>query len=193
MTPPVLIFAIGNESRGDDALGPLLLRKLDMWLQEQGEIENSTLALPLNGGGDVFELLEEFQLQVENAMDMKGRRLVLFIDAGIETELPFSFYRAQAKDAPVLYSHALEPESLLKVYEQFYQEPPPAVFILCIRGEAFELGESLSPEATERLEQAFEFCKKRLLHAEVKLWEQLCSQKTVEDSMCNEDNPSVQA
>ncbi|MEI7842444.1 MAG: hydrogenase maturation protease [Gallionellaceae bacterium] len=179
LIPPVLIFAIGNESRGDDALGPVLLRKLDAWLQAEN-------------GSNQFELLEEFQLQVENAMDMKGRRLVLFIDAGIETDVPFSFYRAQLKNTPVLYSHALEPESLLKVYEQFYQEQPPAVFILCIRGEAFELGEELSPEATERLEQAFEFSKKRLLHADANLWDQFCTQKTVEDSMRSEDNPSLQ-
>lgn len=161
MIPPVLIFAIGNESRGDDALGPLLLRKLEPWLRA----ENLS---------DQFESLEEFQLQVENAMDMKDRRLVLFIDAGIETGLPFSFYRAQVKDTPVLYSHALEPESLLKVYEQFYQEPPPAVFILCIRGEAFELGEALSSEASERLEQAFEFCKKRLQQANPEDWDGFC-------------------
>ncbi len=180
LIPPVLIFAIGNESRGDDALGPILLRKLDAWLQSENR-------------ADQFELLEEFQLQVEHAMDMKDRGLVLFIDAGIETEAPFSFYRAQTKDEAVLYSHELEPESLLKVYEQFYKEAPPAVFILCIRGEAFELGEALSPEAVERLEQAFEFSKKCLLHAEVKSWEQLCPQKTVEDSMHSEDNPTVQA
>jgi hypothetical protein len=141
------------------------------------------------GGDGLFELLEEFQLQVEHAMDMKDRRLVLFIDAGIETELPFSFYRAQVKDAPVLYSHALEPESLLKVYEQFYQEPPPATFILCIRGEAFELGEALSSEAAARLELAFEFCKNRLLQADIKQWDCYGSQKTVEQSMRNEDNP----
>ncbi len=180
LIPPVLIFAIGNESRGDDALGPILLRRLDSWLQAGNLSEE-------------FELLEEFQLQVENAMDMKDRRLVLFIDAGIETALPFSFYRAQIKDEAVLYSHALEPESLLKVYEQFYQELPPAVFILCIRGEAFELGEAISPEATEHLEQAFEFCNKLLGNADVHLWNQFCTQKTVEESLRNVDNPSVQA
>ena len=44
----------------------------------------------------------------------------------------------------VLYSHALAPESLLKVYEQLYQQAPPEVFVLCIAGESFELGQSLS-------------------------------------------------
>lgn len=158
MSAPVLILAVGNESRGDDALGPLLLRQLDVWLQEENRSEQ-------------FELLEEFQLQVENAMDMKDRKLVLFIDAGMGTQAPFSFYRAQANDEPVLYSHELEPEALLNVYGQFYQEPPPDVFILCICGERFELGEGLSPEAAERLSLAFEFGKKLLLHPDAKNWD----------------------
>jgi hydrogenase maturation protease len=149
VTAPVLIFAIGNESRGDDALGVLLLRELDAWLTASMCSEQ-------------FELLEDFQLQIEHAMDMKDRRLVLFIDAGMDTPAPYSFYRAQANDEAVLYSHALAPEALLKVYTQFYQETPPDVFILCIRGERFELGEGLSNQALESLGLAFEFSKKLL-------------------------------
>lgn len=150
MVAPVLIFAMGNESRGDDALGPLLLRQLKLWLNESDNASE-------------FELLEEFQLQVEHAMDMKGRQLILFIDASINTCKPFGFYRAQSSDTPVLYSHALTPEALLKVYVQFYQEAPPASFILGICGEAFELGEGLSSQAMEGLVAAFEFSQ-QLLH-----------------------------
>lgn len=175
MVAPVLIFAIGNESRGDDALGPLLLHELDAWLKA-------------NGLSDQFELLEDFQLQVEHAMDMQGRQLVLFIDAGMDTRAPFDFYRAQTSDTPVLYSHALAPEALLKVYAQFYQESPPDVFILCICGERFELGKGLSAQAVERLTLAFEFGQK-LLHApEVAAWDNQCMQKMVEESMSCEDN-----
>jgi hydrogenase maturation protease len=166
MVAPVLIFAIGNESRGDDALGSLLLRELDLWLKTGGCSEQ-------------FELLEDFQLQVEHAMDMQGRQLVLFIDAGMATVAPFSFYRAQANDTQVLYSHALAPEALLKVYAQFYQEVPPDVFILCVCGESFELGEGLSPQAVERLASAFEFGKKLLHQPEVAAWDSQCMQKTL--------------
>lgn len=195
MVAPVLIFAIGNESRGDDALGPLLLRKLDGWLKGLVNVEISTpsLTLPLHGGGEFFELLEDFQLQVEHAMDMKDRRLVLFIDAGMDTGAPFSFYRAQKNAEPVLYSHALAPEALLNVYAQFYQEAPPDVFILCVCGERFELGEGLSPQAVERLALAFEFGKKLLHTPEVAAWDSKCMQKTVEETMKHGDNHSAQA
>ena len=158
MVAPVLIFAVGNESRGDDALGPLLLRQLESWLVAKGCAEQ-------------FELLEEFQLQVEHAMDMKDRQLVLFIDAGMNTRTPLRFYRAQLNETPVLYSHALEPEALLKVYTQFYEETPPAVFILCICGESFELGESLSTRAVDHLALSLEFSKQLLQQAHAADWD----------------------
>ncbi|MDP1658846.1 MAG: hydrogenase maturation protease [Methylotenera sp.] len=160
MTAPFLIFAVGNESRGDDGLGPLLLRDLASWLMT-------------NSLSEQFELIEEFQLQIEHALDMKGRQLVLVIDAGIHTRSPFEFYRAQACDTPVLYSHALAPEALLKVYAKFYQEAPPAVFILCIAGDHFELGESLSVKTADRLATAFEFCKKLLSRPNTSNWGEL--------------------
>ena len=175
MVAPVLIFAIGNESRGDDALAPMLLRELDDWLTA-------------NNSSAQFELLEDFQLQIEHAMDMKDRRLVLFIDAGMNTPAPFSFYRALANDEPVLYSHALAPEALLKVYEQFYREAQPEVFILCISGERFELGEELSRQAIAHFAAAFEFCKKILQKPEAGAWGNQCTQKTLEQSNRHEDN-----
>jgi hydrogenase maturation protease len=158
MVAPVLVFAIGNESRGDDALGVLLLRELDVWLNGRGSSEQ-------------FELLEDFQLQIENVMDMHDRRLVLFVDAGINVQVPFSFYRAQQNAGPVLNSHALEPEALLKVYAQFYDNAAPDVFILCIGGERFELGEGLSPQAESHLVSAFEFGKLLLTNPTLVDWE----------------------
>jgi hydrogenase maturation protease len=179
MLAPVLIFAVGNESRGDDALAPLLLRELDAWLAANGRAEQ-------------VELLEDFQLQVEHAMDMQGRRLVLFIDAGMDTPAPFSFARLQANATPVLYSHALEPAALMNVYRQFYGESPPDAFVLCICGERFELGEGLSSSAKERLSAAFEFCKKLLQGADVAEWNNYGSSTIVASEMYHEATHQVE-
>lgn len=160
MIAPYLIFAIGNESRGDDALGPLLLRELASWLIASGL-------------SDQFELIEDFQLQIEHTLDMKDRQLVLFIDAGINTPKPFDFYRAQECDTATLYSHALSPETLLSVYAMLHEEAPPAAFILCIAGDHFELGENLSAQSTDRLATAFGFSKKLLCRANTHYWEEL--------------------
>lgn len=169
MAAPVLIFAVGNESRGDDALAPLLLRRLGAWLKEEGCCAD-------------FELIEDFQLQVEHAMDMAGRRLVLFIDAGMDTPAPYAFYRVQLINSCTPYSHALAPEAVLAVYPQIYHEVPPPAFVLCIRGEQFELGSPLSPQAISRLDSAMDFMRQLLQEAEVSVWEMQVQQQTVEDA-----------
>ena len=166
MPAPVLIFAVGNESRGDDATGPLLLRRLDVWLKS-------------GGSADYFEPIEDFQLQIEHAMDMKDRQLVLFIDAGMDTPSPFAFYRAHIDDEPVLYSHALSPEALLKVYTQFYGEVPPDAYVLCVSGASFELGTAPSLPAQTNLSAALEFAMQLLSKPDALLWDRLCTQKRV--------------
>ncbi len=158
MTAPVLVFAIGNESRGDDALAPLLLRRLDAWLESARQ-------------GGCFELLEEFQLQLENTLDMQGRELVLFIDAGMGTPAPFSFYRAAASDTHNLFSHALPPEAILALYLKIYHEAAPPAFVLCLRGEQFELGAPVSAEAAGRVNEALDFMQGLLRQADVKSWD----------------------
>lgn len=136
VTAPLLIFAYGNPSRGDDALGPLLLERLE------------ALHLPQ------VELLTDFQLQVEHAIDLQGRERVLFIDASVSCPPPFAFSRlAPAKDRSFT-SHAMSPSAVLQAYQELYGEAPPA-WLLAVRGEAFELGEPLSPAAAANLEAAF--------------------------------------
>lgn len=149
MTAPILIIAVGNESRGDDALGPLLLRQL------------TELVDPRQ-----VELLEDFQLQIEHAADLAERDLVLFLDAGMDTPAPYTFYRAERDERTVLFSHALTPEALLETYATVFQRPPPPAYVLCIRGEQFELGFPLSAEARARMELAGGFMRELLRHAD---------------------------
>ncbi|OHC90316.1 MAG: Ni/Fe hydrogenase [Sideroxydans sp. RIFOXYD2_FULL_59_7] len=139
MVAPVLIFAVGNESRGDDALGPLLLRCLQDCIP------------------DSVECLEDFQLQIEHAADLRDRQHVVFIDADVSCEAPFRFSELQAAHDHSYSSHAQSPAALLHTYMQVYEDAPPQCHVLGIRGYGFELGEGLSPEATENLEQATAF------------------------------------
>jgi hydrogenase maturation protease len=140
---PVVVFAIGNPSRGDDAIGPQLFARLAAWLEEEG----------LSGQ---FELFEDFQLQIEHALDLKGRRLALFIDAGDNTPGPYTFRQITAAEGIAHTSHALPPEAVLQVYRQIEGNEPPSSFVLCVRGEKFGLGELLSAAAERSCEAAFE-------------------------------------
>ncbi len=136
MTAPLLVFAIGNESRGDDALGPLLLRQL------QGNCDDSV------------ELIEDYQLQIEHVTDLQGRSAVLFVDADLSCAAPFQFSEIAAAHDRSYSSHAMTPFALLHAYRQVYGTDAPSSFLLRIRGYGFELGAALSNAASVNLNQA---------------------------------------
>lgn len=154
MTAPVVIFVVGNPSRGDDAIGPVICGRLEKWLENEG----------LAGQ---FELIEDFQLQIEHALDLQGRQLALFIDAGAKTAAPFTFQRIVAATGIAHTTHELPPAAVLQVYLQTEGNQPPPAFVLCVRGEDFELGEPLSAAAENHLEAAFgwltQLCRQAVL------------------------------
>ncbi len=136
MTVPILVFGWGNPSRGDDALGPRFVEGIE------------ALALP-----DV-ECLTDFQLQIEHALDLHGRRAVLFVDASTSARAPFEISKIDPGIDPSFTSHALSPQAVLQVYVDLHDEPPPPTLLLAIRGNRFELGEPLSLKAAANLEAA---------------------------------------
>lgn len=135
---PVLVLAVGNPSRGDDAIGPALAARI-----EEARLPN-------------VEVIVEFQLQVENALDLAGRERVIFVDAGTGTPEPFELRRVESAAEFLHTSHALSPEAVLATYRRVTGEEPPEAWLLCVRGESFELGEGLSAQAARRLEQAWD-------------------------------------
>ncbi len=135
----VAVFAVGNESRGDDALGPLLLERLEQRF----------------GAG--VRAFRDFQFQVEHALDLIGADIALFIDAEQGLETPFRFRElAPARDLEI-FSHALSPASILGVFERVLRQAPPPAFALGVAGSRFGLGEPLSPQAAAALDVAFTF------------------------------------
>lgn len=142
MTAPTLIFGWGNPSRGDDALGPALLDAVEALLDTH----------PQWGAVDI---LTDFQLQVEHALDLEGRDRVLFVDAtSAPGDAPFRAEAiAPARDSSFT-SHALSPQGVMHVYTEIKGSAPPPCTLLAIAGEAFELGEPLSPAARTHLEAA---------------------------------------
>ena len=143
MQAEVVVFATGNRSRFDDAIGPLLLERLAPWLTAEGRT-------------DAFELIEDYQLQIEHALDLQDRRLALFIDAGRGTGAPLEFYAIGPAETPVEPStHQLSPQSVLEIYRQIALAEPPPSFVLCVRGERFDIGEGLSAAAEAHVEAAW--------------------------------------
>ncbi len=136
MTAPILIFGWGNPSRGDDALGPLFIERIE------------SLGLP------GVECLTDFQLQVENALDIQDRQCILFVDASISATAPFSTSRLAPVHDASFSTHAITPEAVMQVYVDLHGIEPPPCHLLAIRGEYFELGAEMSSAAVSHLEAA---------------------------------------
>ena len=144
MTAPVLVFGWGNPSRGDDALGPLCVERIE--------------ALHLPG----VECLTDFQLQVEHALDLAGRSRILFIDASVNAAQPFTVERIAPARDDSFSSHAMTPQSVLQVYRDLEDDDPPPTWLLAIRGERFELGEPPGAAAQRNLAAALAWVRQWL-------------------------------
>ncbi|PTV95480.1 hydrogenase maturation protease [Rhodobacter aestuarii] len=153
VSPRVVIFAWGNETRGDDGLGPRMAARIAA------------------SGWTHITLIEDFQLQVEHALDLVGQDFVLFIDAGRGTPGPYVFARTAPHRIMTHTSHGVGPESVLEAYRQVMNDDPPPSFVLCLRGENFDLEERLSPEALSNLADAWGFLIPLLSSPELEKWD----------------------
>ena len=153
---PVLVFTWGNPSRGDDALGPALYERLQ-------EIQSA-------GGLPGVDLLTDFQLQIEHALDLRERDRVVFVDASVGVPAPFRFRLLQAERDVSFTTHAMSPGAILSVFARVEQQPPPSSFLLSIRGYGFDLGQPLSVDANRNLDAASGFILPLLLANGIRDW-----------------------
>lgn len=138
---PVLVFALGNPSRGDDALGPTLAARLE------------------SANWPEVEVIVDFQLQVEHALDLAGRRLVIFVDAALDVERACEVRAIKPARDESHTSHALSPAAVLETFERITGQAAPEAHILAIRGQSFELGAPLSAIAIDAVESAWEMLR----------------------------------
>jgi len=143
------VLGWGNPSRGDDALGPELVRRLESIAS--GRVDWQAHAF-----------VTDFQLQPEHATDLIDRDLVLFVDAAQGTLAPYSFTRVRRARDPSFTTHAMNPAAVLAVYHQVYEREPPDAYVLAMRGESFELSEAMSEAGARHLEAALELAARLL-------------------------------
>jgi hydrogenase maturation protease len=151
MTDRIVAIAVGNPSRGDDALGPLLLERI-------------AAEFP-----DVIALCD-FQLQIEHALDLGDADRVLFIDAATGLEVPFTFTEIGPDAGNAVLTHALSPAAVLDVFERVEGRAPPPAFVLALQGIRFGLGEPVSANALAALETAWRFIRPLLSAPGVEDW-----------------------
>ena len=151
----LLIIGYGNPGRGDDALGPELVELIEKENHPEVECQN------------------DMQLQVEYVTDLENRELTLFVDADASCEAPFHFSQIKAEKDDSYTSHAMSPHAVLHAYQQVFGIQAPPAFLLRIRGYQFELGESLSENASANLDAARTFTKTLCATPNIRQWSSL--------------------
>lgn len=149
----LVVLAVGNDARGDDALGPLLMTRLE--------------ALDPPGVARVLD----FQLQVEHALDLDGVALALFVDAHCRQEVPVALAPIQAEPTTGA-SHALSPAQVLGVGRRIGRAMPEA-WLMSLAGADFSLGQGLSPVGQASLEAGWRCLQALLANPTGEAWRAL--------------------
>ncbi|MCB1761970.1 MAG: hydrogenase maturation protease [Gammaproteobacteria bacterium] len=145
MVSPVLVLGCGNPARGDDGLGPALIQGIEI--------------AALEG----IETRVDYQLCVEDALDIGSFTEVIIVDASSSVLPPYQHYSLPQRLEPVTFdTHSLSPEALIHLARTLFGATNQAS-VLAIRGYHFEpFTESLSEPARQNLKAALIYLVHRL-------------------------------
>ena len=137
--PALTVIAWGNESRGDDGIGPVLARRIE------------------NLGNAGIDIVEDFQLNIEHVMDLRENVPVLFIDASAAIEPGYRVERLVPRRDDSITTHSVSPQALLALYEQTLGRPAPDAYLLHVCGRSFELGDALCDATVRSVDLAWDY------------------------------------
>jgi hydrogenase maturation protease len=139
----ILILGYGNPGRQDDGLGPAAVAEIE------------TMGLPN------LTAFDNYQLNIEDAMDVAAHDSVWFVDAAKTGPSPYSVRPLSPSSAIEFTSHIVSPETVLAIARRIYGASPPA-YLLAIRGYEFEFVEALTPAARHNLHAALAMLVNRI-------------------------------
>jgi hydrogenase maturation protease len=131
----ILVLGYGNPGRGDDGLGPAVAAGIE------------TLGWP-----DLTSY-DNYQLNIEDALEVAAHDIVWFVDASKVGPSPYEVHEILPALTIDFTTHLVRPEAILAIARQCYGGTAQA-FLLAIRGYEFEFVEELTPKATENLQAA---------------------------------------
>ncbi len=139
----IYIYGFGNPGRQDDGLGPAIIDKL--------ESENIS--------GIVTD--SNYQLNIEDAHNIAGSEKVIFVDASIDADEPFSFRKIEPSAEITFSTHTMSPESVLALCKDLYDKDLEA-YVMAIKGYEWDFIEGLSSGAINNFNEAYVFLKKKI-------------------------------
>ncbi len=142
----ILVIGYGNPGRLDDGLGPAFVEALE--------------ALNLPG----VRCDADYQLTVEDAVDLQGAHIVLFVDADATCDEPFYLRPVKPCQQVSFSTHHVTAEAVVAMANEMFDAHPEA-YMLGISGREFnEFGYGLSDIAQANLAAALE-CVTPMLRA----------------------------
>ncbi len=141
--PRILVIGYGNPGRQDDGLGPAAAAEI-----EKLDWPNVTT-------------MDNYQLAIEDAIQIAAHDVVWFIDATREGDAPCALHRLSPAFDISFTSHLLKPETLLAITGQQFGKVPEA-HLVGIRGYEFDFLEGLSERANGNLALAVALMRRRI-------------------------------
>lgn len=134
-TERTLLIGIGNDTRGDDGLGWRFVERLTSYYPH-------------------VDMVQRYQLQVEDAELISGYEQVIFVDAAEVSTTPDFIWRVcEPVSATSFSTHRIDPEMVMYLaHEIFGSEVKGSV--LAIGGNRWDIHQGLSPTAEENLNKA---------------------------------------
>ncbi len=144
----ILIYAYGNPGRQDDGLGNYLVDALQPWLTEQEF--------------DHVETDSNFQLNIEDADNIRNKDVVIFVDASIKDIDDYKLDIVEPSEGRSEFTmHAASPAYILALCKKLYNKHPET-YLLQIKGYEWEFKENLSNRAAKNLDTALAFLQKKI-------------------------------
>jgi hydrogenase maturation protease len=143
-----LIYGYGNPGRQDDAIGIMLVEKLEHWAGSEGY--------------DWISFDSNYQLNIEDAATISGYERVIFADASKEDFIQSHLLQVLQPSSRVEFTmHAVSPAFILHLCHSIYGKLPEA-WLLHVRGYEWELNEGLTVKAAQNMEYAMKEIKEFL-------------------------------
>ena len=151
----VLILACGNTLRGDDGVG----LRIGSVLQE--EFHN----VPTASG---VEVILTQQLLPEHAEPLSRTNTAIFLDCSAIAQSGFvsTYSLSPAQSLPRIFTHHLDPASLLKLTHDLYGRTLLRAVVITIGGKSFELHQQLSEPVTAAIPIAVQAVHRVILASE---------------------------
>jgi hydrogenase maturation protease len=146
----IYIYGFGNPGRQDDGLGPAIIDRLEQ--------DNIT--------GIITD--SNYQLNIEDAHNISGSDVVIFVDASIDAEEPIKKKKIMPSEEITFTTHSMSPESVLALSKEIYDKDIEA-YIMAIRGYEWEFNEKFSPKAVRNFNEAYVFLTDKIQKHKAKL------------------------